>query len=121
MIKINLVGINKIPSQAYIFDTNLNKLLIVRNSYIYMVNMTQIIKVTSKGQVTLPADIRKKLRIDKDTYIAVEMVGDYIIMKKVGLKLKELSEIVQKVAKDKGVSEKDIAKAIKESRKKVWA
>ena len=56
--------------------------------------MTEVIKVTSKGQVTLPADIRKKLQIDKDTYIAVEMVGDYIIMKKVGLKLKELSEIV---------------------------
>ena len=86
-----------------------------------MITMTEVIKVTSKGQVTLPADIRKKLQIDKDTYIAVEMVGDYIIMKKVGLKLKELSEIVQKVAKNKGISEKDISKAINESRKKVWA
>ena len=47
--------------------------------------MAEVIKVTSKGQVTLPADIRKKLHISKDTYIAVDIIGDYIIMKKVKL------------------------------------
>lgn len=79
-----------------------------------------MIKVTSKGQVTLPADIRKKLHINKDTYIAVDIIGEYIIMKKVGLKLKELSDIIQKSAKEKGVTKKEIEKAILESRKEVW-
>ncbi len=79
-----------------------------------------MIKVTSKGQVTLPADIRKKLHINKDTYIAVDIIGEYIIMKKVGLKLKELSDIIQKSAKKKGVTKKEIEKAILESRKEVW-
>ena len=83
--------------------------------------MAEVIKVTSKGQVTLPADIRKKLHISKDTYIAVDIIGDYIIMKKVGLKLKELSEIIQKNVKEKGVTKKEIEKAILESRNEVWA
>ncbi len=82
--------------------------------------MAEMIKVTSKGQVTLPADIRKKLHINKDTYIAVEIIGDYIIMKKVGLKLKELSDIIQKARKEKGITKKEIEKAILESRKEVW-
>jgi bifunctional DNA-binding transcriptional regulator/antitoxin component of YhaV-PrlF toxin-antitoxin module len=83
--------------------------------------MTEIIKVTSKGQVTLPVDVRKELDIDKDTYIAVEIIGEYIIMKKVGLKLKELSEVLQKAAKDKGITKKEIEKAIGKARKEVWA
>ncbi len=83
--------------------------------------MAEVIKVTSKGQVTLPADIRKKLHISKDTYIAVDVIGDYIIMKKVGLKLKELSDIIQKSVKEKGVTKKEIEKAILKSRKEVWA
>ena len=83
--------------------------------------MAEVIKVTSKGQVTLPACIRKKLHISKDTYIAVDIIGDYIIMKKVGLKLKELSDIIQKSVKEKGVTKKEIEKAILESRKEVWA
>jgi len=83
--------------------------------------MAEVIKVTSKGQVTLPADIRKKLHISKDTYIAVDIIGDYIIMKKLGLKLKELSDIIQKNVKEKGVTKKEIEKAILESRKEVWA
>jgi len=82
--------------------------------------MTEVIKVTSKGQVTLPAGIRKKLHIDKDTYIAVDTIGEYIIMKKIGLKLKEISEIIQKVAREKGITEKDIEQAIMEARKEVW-
>ncbi|KPJ87600.1 MAG: hypothetical protein AMJ53_17880 [Gammaproteobacteria bacterium SG8_11] len=83
--------------------------------------MTEIIKVTSKGQVTLPVGVRKELDIDKDTYIAVETIGEYIIMKKVGLKLKELSEVLQKAAKDKGITKKEIEKAIGKARKEVWA
>ncbi len=83
--------------------------------------MAEVIKVTSKGQVTLPVNIRKKLHISKDTYIAVDIIEDYIIMKKVGLKLKELSDIIQKSVKEKGVTKKEIEKAILESRKDVWA
>ncbi|WP_455393253.1 AbrB/MazE/SpoVT family DNA-binding domain-containing protein [[Eubacterium] cellulosolvens] len=82
--------------------------------------MTEVIKVTSKGQITIPIEIRKKLQIEKESYIVVDMIGDYIIMKKVGLKLKEISEIVSKSAKDKGITRKDIEKAILETEEEVW-
>jgi len=82
--------------------------------------MTEVIKVTSKGQITIPIEIRKKLQIEKESYIVVDMIGDYIIMKKVGLKLKEISEIISKSAKEKGITRKDIEKAILETEKEVW-
>jgi len=82
--------------------------------------MTEVIKVTSKGQITIPTKIRKRLQIDKDSYIAVETIGDYIVMKKVALKLKEISDIIQKSAKEKGITKKDIESTILESRKEVW-
>jgi AbrB family looped-hinge helix DNA binding protein len=44
-----------------------------------------ILKVTEKGQVTLPIDLRRKLRISKDDYLLVEAEGEY-------LKLCKLSE-----------------------------
>jgi AbrB family looped-hinge helix DNA binding protein len=45
-----------------------------------------VVKVTEKGQVTLPIDLRRKLRIGKDDYLAVEAEGEY-------LKLRKVSEI----------------------------
>ena len=82
--------------------------------------MSDVIKVTSKGQVTLPKEIRRKLQISKDSYIAVDIIGDYIIMKKVGLKLKELSELVQKNATKKNITKKEIDDAILQSRNEIW-
>ena len=83
--------------------------------------MTQVIKTTSKGQVTIPNTIRNKLGIDKDTYIAVDTIGDYIIMKKVELKLKEISKIMEKRAKDNKISKKEIENIIIEAREEVWS
>jgi len=82
--------------------------------------MSEVIKVTSKGQVTLPASIRKMFGLDKDSYIAVDTIGDYIIMKKVGLKLKEISDMIRKSAVEKKITEDDIRAALAESRDEVW-
>ena len=83
--------------------------------------MTQVIKATSKGQITLPNTIRDKLGIDKDTYIAVDVIGDYVLRKKVDVKLKEISKLFQKEAKNKKITKKDIEKAILEARSEVWS
>ncbi len=82
--------------------------------------MSFITKVTTKGQITLPANVRKQLSIDKDNYLAVDVIGDYIIMKKVALRLKEISDVVRKTAEGKSISKKDIEKVIAESRTEVW-
>ena len=83
--------------------------------------MTQVIKATSKGQITLPNKIRKRLGINRDTYMAVDVIGDYVLMKKVDVKLKEISSMIQEEAKRKKISKKDIEDAILESREEVWS
>lgn len=42
-----------------------------------------IVKVTEKGQVTLPIDLRRKLKIGKDDYLVVEAEGEYLKLRKV--------------------------------------
>ena len=42
-----------------------------------------VVKVTEKGQVTLPIDLRRKLRIGKDDYLAVEAEGEYLKLRKI--------------------------------------
>lgn len=82
--------------------------------------MTEVIKVTSKGQITLPVDIRKTLQINKDGYLIVETIGDFILLKKANVRMKELNELMSQAAKNKKVSRKDIEKAILKARKETW-
>ena len=82
--------------------------------------MGKVIKVTSKGQVTLPSEIREKLGIDEESYMAVEEIGDYIILKKIGPKLREISEAIQKEAESENITKETIEKTIEESREEVW-
>lgn len=42
-----------------------------------------IVKVTEKGQVTLPVGLRRKLGITKDDYLVVESEGEYLKLRKV--------------------------------------
>ena len=42
-----------------------------------------IVKVTEKGQITLPIDLRRKLGITKDDYLVVEIEGEYLKLHKV--------------------------------------
>lgn len=43
----------------------------------------QIVKVTGKGQLTLPIELRRKLRINKDDYLSVEAEGEVLTLRKV--------------------------------------
>jgi len=42
-----------------------------------------IVKVTRKGQITLPKEIRDKLSIREGDYLEITLQGDKIIIKKV--------------------------------------
>ena len=41
-----------------------------------------VVKVTSKGQVTIPIEARRQLGIDKDTYLDVTVDGESVRMSK---------------------------------------
>lgn len=47
---------------------------------------SQVAKLTSKGQLTLPKSVREKLNLDKGSYIAIYLEKDQIVMKKVNPK-----------------------------------
>lgn len=55
----------------------------------------EIVKVTSKGQFTIPAEIRRELRLDDGSYMYVKAVGKIIVMSKVDdIDLREISTIL---------------------------
>jgi transcriptional pleiotropic regulator of transition state genes len=43
----------------------------------------KVVKVTSKGQVTIPVEVRAALGIDKDTYLEVTEEGSEIRLRKI--------------------------------------
>ncbi len=43
----------------------------------------EIIKLTSKGQMTLPKPIREKLKLNKGAHLAIFLNGEEIVLKKV--------------------------------------
>ncbi len=83
--------------------------------------MTEVVKVTSKGQITLPIEIRKAIGLDKDSYLLVEQVGNYVLMKKAEVRMKEIQKIFSKEAKRKGITKKQLMKALKKVQSETWA
>jgi len=82
--------------------------------------MSDVVKVTSKGQVTLPVDIRNALGIDENSYLLFERVGEYVLMKKAELRMKEIQKILGNAAKRKKVTKKELLKALERTRKRMW-
>ena len=83
--------------------------------------LTEVVKVTSKGQITLPVDIRKTFKIEKDGYLMVDVVGDYILMKKAEIRMDEINKLISEAAKKKKIKRKDIEEMILKARREVWA
>ena len=82
--------------------------------------MADVVKVTSKGQITLPVGIRNALGIDEDSYLLFERVGEYVLMKKAELRMKEIQKILGTAAKRKKVTKKELLKALEKTRKRMW-
>lgn len=80
--------------------------------------MVEIVKVTTKGQLTLPARIRKDLNISDDTYLLAEEVGDFVVLRRAETRFLELSERFQKEAKRKGMTRESLLRALKEARRR---
>ncbi len=74
-------------------------------------------KVTTKGQLTLPARIRKDLDISDDTYLLAEEVGDFVVLRRAETRFLELSQQFQKEAKRKGITREALLRALKQARR----
>ncbi len=81
-------------------------------------SMAEIVKVTTKGQLTLPARIRKDLGISKDTYLLAEEVGDFVVLRRAETRFLELSKRFQTEAKRRGITREALLRALKEARRR---
>ncbi|MBU0757498.1 MAG: AbrB/MazE/SpoVT family DNA-binding domain-containing protein [Nanoarchaeota archaeon] len=84
--------------------------------------MTTISKISTKGQVVIPSDIRHQLGLDDGTSVIVTRMNDFVLLRKIDIPdvKKEFEDLVNfgtKWAKKKGIlSEEDVIKLIHESR-----
>lgn len=76
-----------------------------------------VVKVTSKGQLTLPADIRKELDIGEDDYLYVTEAGGLILMKRIGVDPKEILNAFQRAAKEIGLTRKELDRVVQDIRR----
>ena len=81
---------------------------------------SQVVKITSKGQFTLPVEMRRDLSLDEDSYVYVTRLGHLIVMKKVDeLSLADISAILEPLAKKSGITRKILLKDIERTRAKI--
>ena len=77
-------------------------------------------KMTSKGQVVIPEDIRKQLRLKAGTRFVVIGRKDVVILKEITApSMKEFDNLISQArrsAKRAGLKKSDIAKAVRKSR-----
>jgi antitoxin PrlF len=84
--------------------------------------MPEITKMTSKGQVVIPVEIREELSLDEGTQLVVSRMGDLVLMKKISIAdpKKEFEELTKKgssFAKKKGIKdEHEVVKRIMRGR-----
>ncbi len=81
---------------------------------------SQVVKITSKGQFTLPVEIRRDLALGKDSHVYVTKLGRLIVIKKVDeLSLDDMSAILEPLAKRSGVTRRLLMKDIERAREKM--
>ena len=84
--------------------------------------MLEITKMTSKGQVVIPKELRDDLDLEEGSQLVVSRVGELVLMKKIAVidpkkEFEELTRLGTKFAKEKGIrSEEDVAARISKVR-----
>lgn len=84
-----------------------------------VVFMSTIVKVTSKGQLTIPMKLRKHLGISRNSHMVIDEVGDFLVLKKIE-KLDQITGLFSKRAKQKKISKKELLKTLKEVQTEKW-
>lgn len=82
----------------------------------------EIAKVSSKGQITIPAEIRKKLNLKEgDKVLFLEEDGKIILLNAGYVAIKEAQKAMEQEAEKVGLkNEEDVLELTKEVRKELW-
>ena len=84
--------------------------------------MLDVARVSVKGQVTIPVEIRRKLGLKGgDKVIFMEKSGEIVLMNSNRLAFEEFQRDMAGEAEKAGIkSEQDVVDLVKEVRKKMW-
>jgi AbrB family looped-hinge helix DNA binding protein len=82
----------------------------------------EMVTVSSRGQISIPADVRQEMDIDEGTKLLVVSEGDNILLRKVDESaitesLEDILEPMWKKAKQEGMSEADAEDLVHETRR----
>jgi len=77
-------------------------------------------KVTSKGQVTIPADIRKNLGLEDGTNVIFLELEDGVLIKS-EKNIREALEPFDRRGKELNLTREGLEREVKEERKKRWS
>lgn len=81
----------------------------------------ELAKVTSKGQVTIPVEIRRKLNLETGNKILFFEEGDKVIIKKSSPEaaLEAIQSVLAPLAEEEGIiTDEDVLALVKEYRKR---
>ncbi|MCI0484637.1 MAG: AbrB/MazE/SpoVT family DNA-binding domain-containing protein [candidate division NC10 bacterium] len=80
-----------------------------------------IVRLSSKGQFTLPAEVRRKIGLRKGDYLKSYTVGDrLILLERVAAgPFEEIVERFSRLAAEKELDEKELATLIKKARREL--
>ena len=84
--------------------------------------MLGVARISVKGQVTIPVEIRKKLNLkDGDKVVFMEKSGEIVLMNSNRLAFEEFQRDMEGEAEKAGLnSEQDVVDLVKEVRRKMW-
>jgi AbrB family looped-hinge helix DNA binding protein len=82
----------------------------------------KIAKVSSKGQVIIPIEIRKKLNLKEGDKVLFIEEGDRVILLNAGyVAIKEIQETMKQEAENSGLkTEEEITEFVKKLREEIW-
>ena len=82
----------------------------------------EVAKITSKGQITIPVDVRKKMRLnDGDKVLFIEQDGRYYVENAALVSINRMQEAFKGEAERIGLKdENDVVNLVKEIRRDRW-
>jgi len=86
-----------------------------------MATVPKLVRVRSRGQLTIPQDMREALSLDVDTGLNIFRVGKVLIMSPKRLQRASLAKEVEREMKRRGLTLKDLISDLRVQREKYLA
>jgi bifunctional DNA-binding transcriptional regulator/antitoxin component of YhaV-PrlF toxin-antitoxin module len=82
---------------------------------------SRLVRIRSRGQLTLPQDLRKALNLDEESGLTVFRVGKVLLMTPKRLQRVSIASEVEREMKREGLTLEDLLKDLKGQRKRYLA